>query len=375
MGLFTRIEGGKLKHVFPYYQNGKRTQPGFDTALQAVVEAETHDDRISRKQTLRAWMRHYIAYIAPPAETTYGRHIRTKLNLCIELVGEVKLHALDTNDIQRLYDALLKVERIESPDTAHDYINIVSTCLNDAIRQGRLERNPVTKWRSVPANKHPRTAHKPDLPDRRKTGKIADDLPTFALTGMGLIEEAEMTSLELTGLRIDDVDLEAKRVAITHCYNPNFNDIRPVLAGRVRDSHQLSEALVKLLSDAIALARSIGSKFVINVLKLNGRPYARTMIPRKLRKFLYAAQVKAKVKSRRTEVAHKTEDFRDRGVVTRLNGPRPNLIVIQARAGYACHFSFSKRFGSLIKSPDEHKEMARAQSVMATLSGLNIPRV
>lgn len=213
---------------------------GFDSQAEAEragrrlrrmpgVEAVT--GRWTVQRWLELWLAQCEARLRPTAVVNYRRIVQTYL---IPQLGETRLTALRTRDVQRAIDAIARTRvrgggRI-APSTVDRARAVLRSALNEARRQGLIENNPAWRVR-VPGGIRPhpvvwdarlveiwrRTGARPrvgvwDVPHLGRFLELVQNDPFFAL--WWLVAVTGLRRGEVVGLCWEDVDLDAGEIVI-----------------------------------------------------------------------------------------------------------------------------------------------------------------
>jgi integrase len=203
------------------WTSGYRTKREAERALSEIV-ASVHAGSYLEptKQTLAEFATDWLAAIEPtlrPAtHYSYGRNLRLHV---LPRLGSVQLRRIDAGMLNTLYAALLSEGRRDyaggglSPRTVRYIHTIAHRAFKDAVRWGRLARNP---------------ADAADPPKAAEAGRpesitwTADQLRTFLeatrpsrhWTAYLLLATSGMRRGEVLGLRWRDLDLDGGRASI-----------------------------------------------------------------------------------------------------------------------------------------------------------------
>ena len=200
---------GKRRQV---RKRGYRTKAEAQAALNALrndVQAQTYvpPARQTMAEYLDEWLEAIRATVEPSTHESYSRVVRTNVK---PYIGDVQLQRLDALTLNRLYGELRQRLSVRSVRYAHA---ILHRALRDAVRWGRLVRNPSD------ASDPPR-ARDARAPEMRTWS--ASDLARFLGAEHGsryrtawlTLATTGMRRGELLGLRWGDVDFENGRVSI-----------------------------------------------------------------------------------------------------------------------------------------------------------------
>lgn len=389
MAVFERTIRGKIDFVADFYDTSGRHQLGFPSYEEARIYFGTFDMRVRDDQTLADWLRHYCEHL-PTMSEKLARNTRACLKGMLALVltppdpesdldwerldlREIELRDVGFQHIQKLYLSASQLGR--KPFTVENWMNALAGCMAMAVNEHRIATNAVRAFRAFPENRAKRSLKEPDLPFTDDYARIRAILSKPALIGLGLLTEVGLTSLEATGLALDDVDLGARTISVRNTYDPRTNAIVPCgNPGSVRTVPNIAPEFVARLERAIAVADQLNSPYVLNfVHHKTGAAIKRTNVPRRLRIELRQAQAALKIASPRTKEPYTTENFRDRWVADRLNDPKNhNYVRTQAQAGYANAWAFSRRFEKCIEQDDSFLQIELAPGALNALTAMTM---
>jgi len=197
-------DGGRRKHyeTFETLAQARR-------ALRAFQTRREREKPIRREVTVAGWLRYWMGEMVLPSRaqtTSYGYRKIVENHLIPEL-GDIPLHALRPQDIQRYYARLLRDKGL-SPCTVRHHHDVLSASFGAAVRQGALAQSPL---RGVePPRGRSAEARFYDLEGLRRlcreTRGTRLELVIKLAAGLGLRRE------EICGLRWVNVDFN-RRVA------------------------------------------------------------------------------------------------------------------------------------------------------------------
>jgi integrase len=201
------------------WTSGYRTKRDAERALSEII-ASVHGGSYVEptRQTLAEFTREWLAAIKPTIRpsTHYSYSRNLQLHVLPHL-GSVQLRRVDAGMLNTLYAALLADGRKDyaggglSPRSVRYIHTIIHRALKDAVKWGRLARNPAE------AADPPKAAGRPE-----STTWTADQLRTF-LEGTRsnrysaaylLLATTGLRRGEALGLRWQDLDLDASRASI-----------------------------------------------------------------------------------------------------------------------------------------------------------------
>jgi integrase len=203
------------------WHSGYRTKREAERALTELLAAVDKGTYVPKsRQTLRDFIEEWLAAIAPTVRPSthysYSRNLRLHV---VPRIGSAPLVAVDAGTLNTLYAALLANGRKDyaggglSPRTVRYIHTIIHRALKDAVRWGRLARNPAD------------AADPPKAADAGRPDSItwsADQLRTFLegtrasrhWTACLLLATSGMRRGEVLGLRWRDLDIDAGRASI-----------------------------------------------------------------------------------------------------------------------------------------------------------------
>jgi integrase len=211
-------------------REGKRrqiTKGGFRTkkdAATALAEALATIDETAHVEPAKVTLREYVEGTwlpslsarrtrtgAPMKPATVRHYERMARYYILPDLGGVRLRDLSTTDVQRLYTALR--ERVSESTTHHVHVAL-GKLLSDAVEDGLLARNPVQRLKK---DRRPTTGKRAEMQVWSEAQvhaflAAAEGDRLYALWRLALA--TGMRRGELLGLRWEDVDLDAGRLAV-----------------------------------------------------------------------------------------------------------------------------------------------------------------
>jgi integrase len=203
------------------WHSGYKNKKAAERALTELLAAKDKGAYVPKsRQTIREYVEEWLAAIKPTVrESThysYGRNLRLHV---VPQIGSAQLASVDAGTLNQLYAALLAGGRKDhkggglSPRTVRYIHTIVHRALKDAVRWGRLARNPAD------------AADPPKAGEASRPESItwtADQLRTFLegtrssrhRTAYLLLATSGMRRGEALGLRWRDLDLDGGRASI-----------------------------------------------------------------------------------------------------------------------------------------------------------------
>lgn len=209
---------GKRRQKWP---SGYRTKRAAEDALSELVNGVKTGTYVTKtKQTLTAyveeWLRAIEPTVRPSTHYSYARNLRLHL---LPYLGSTTLHAVDAGMLNGLYADLLASGRRDheagglSPRSVHYVHTIAHRAFKDAVKWGRLARNPAD------------AADPPRVSSSSRPESVtwsADQLRTFLAgtcddrhgTAYLVLATTGLRRGEALGLRWRDLDLDAGCAAI-----------------------------------------------------------------------------------------------------------------------------------------------------------------
>jgi len=216
----------------------RETKAGFATQKECqaamnklLVAVEQHNyaapTKASVKQYLtKEWLPAVKSTIRPSTYNSYVQHVECHI---APHIGTVKLQKLSGSQVNALYAELAETGRKDgktglSPMTIHHVHACLHKACKDAVRWGRISRNPLDAAdpprKKGDGTKEMHTWSKEQL--KAFLGSVKDERlyalwHTIAMTGM--------RRGEAIGLRWSDVDLEGGRLAVRRALIPNGREV------------------------------------------------------------------------------------------------------------------------------------------------------
>ena len=222
--------GGELEET---EERRRETKAGFATENECVAamnkllvaveeQCYTAPTKASVKDFLtKEWLPAVKATIRPTTYNSYVQHVECRI---VPHIGTVKLQKLSGSQVNALYAKLAEKGRADgqgglSPMTIHHVHACLHKACKDAVRWGRITRNPLDAHdpprKSGDGTKEMKTWDKAQL--KKFLEAIADER-LYAL--WHLIAFTGMRRGEALGLRWQDVDLENARLAVRRALVP-----------------------------------------------------------------------------------------------------------------------------------------------------------
>jgi len=222
--------GGDLKET---EERRRETKAGFATERECVaamnkllVAVEEHNYTAPTKANVREfltkeWLRAVRATIRPTTYRSYEQHVTCHI---VPHIGTVKLQKLSGSQINALYAKLAEEGRSDgktglSPRTIHHVHTCLHKACKDAVRWGRIARNPVDaadpptmKGVGTHEMKTWNAGQVKAFLTATAEDRYADLWHVLVMTGM--------RRGEVCGLSWDDVDLEAGRLSVRRALIP-----------------------------------------------------------------------------------------------------------------------------------------------------------
>lgn len=206
------------------YRDGRRVTVGtYRTKLEATKAGQRAEADVQRgeyvepsRQTLGAFLAEWHAAVRTTVRATTWASYGDVLRHATERVGEVPLARVDAGRLNALYGDLLTAGRRDgtgglSPRTVR-YVHVVlHRALGDAVRWGRLARNPADHADPPRAQRAERSIWGPQEL-RTFLAAAADDRLYAAFR---LVASTGMRRGEVAGLRWSDLDLDGATAAVT----------------------------------------------------------------------------------------------------------------------------------------------------------------
>ena len=218
------------------WHSGYRTKREAERALSEIVSSVHSGSYIEpTKQTfsnfITDWLVAIEPTIRPSTRHSYDRNLRLHV---LPYLGSIELRRIDAGMLNTLYAALLvdgKRTTANGPDgglsaTSVKYVHtIVHRAFRDAVRWGRIQRNPADAADPPRASATTRPTMKTWTADQLRTflTSIAEHRLHAAFV---VLATTGMRRGECLGLRWSDVDLSAGRVSIAQTVIMVHHDVR-----------------------------------------------------------------------------------------------------------------------------------------------------
>jgi len=211
----------------------RETKSGFATQKECqaamnklLVKVEEHNYTAPTKATVREyltkeWLPAVKSTVRPTTYRAYEQHVSCHLN---PHIGSVKLQKLSGSQINALYAKLAEAGKKDgksglSPRTIHHVHTCAHKACKDAVRWGRISRNPVDAadppTMKGAGGREMKTWNAPQLKAFLAAVKDERLAPLFHLLAM-----TGMRRGEALGLRWEDVDLEAGPLSVRRALIP-----------------------------------------------------------------------------------------------------------------------------------------------------------
>lgn len=224
-GLFQRADGQWVGSVELGWIDGRRrrrrvygkTMTEAQTKLNKAKADVAAGNRTSHGTTVERWLTTWLADVVPGKRkmtpktiTTYESYVR---NYLVPLLGRTRLDEVQARHIRALHNYVMRVKGLSATTAGHAHA-ILSTALNDAIREGLIRSNPCELV------DHPVAAG-----NQRRALTVAEVqrflLATEAADQMERVASRWTTALllgmrqgECLGLRWDRIDFEAGTITV-----------------------------------------------------------------------------------------------------------------------------------------------------------------
>ena len=170
-----------------------------EAAAESSSDISNEEDDLTVAQWLSIWQRDFLGNVKPGTAISYDMQVRVHI---VPTLGEIKLTALKTPPIQRLYNQ--KLAQGLSPKSIKNIHGCLHKALDIAVRIGYLTKNPSSACilpRVQQAEIHPL-----DTPDLKKLMESMHGHEYEALIVVAIF--TGMRSGELLGLTWDCIDFE-----------------------------------------------------------------------------------------------------------------------------------------------------------------------
>ena len=160
----------------------------------------------SSNYTISDWLQEWLSTYALPTvkQSTYiSYESYARLHL-IPALGSTKLAALSGEQLQRFFNQKQKDKRPLSSKSLRNIYNMLHNCLNQAVTNGHLIRNPLIGVKLPPVTKKEITIL--SLADQAALQRTANESSTVAAFGIVLTLSTGIRLGELLGLQWGDLD-------------------------------------------------------------------------------------------------------------------------------------------------------------------------
>jgi integrase len=203
------------------WHSGYKNKKAAERALTELLAAKDKGAYVPKsRQTIREYVEEWLAAIKPTVrESThysYGRNLRLHV---VPQIGSAQLASVDAGTLNQLYAALLAGGRKDhkggglSPRTVRYIHTIVHRALKDAVRWGRLARNPADAADPPKAGEASRPESITWTPDQLRAF-LEGTRSSRHRTAYLLLATSGMRRGEALGLRWRDLDLDGGRASI-----------------------------------------------------------------------------------------------------------------------------------------------------------------
>ncbi|MBC9786608.1 site-specific integrase, partial [Heliobacterium chlorum] len=132
-----------------YNYLGKSHEEAYNKMMAAKAQIITGNFVEPTRMTVKDWMTYWLAECIEPnvKPTTYAQYeTMTRVHI-IPTLGSLALQKIQTSDIQLMYNAKLKPRadtgRSLAPRTIRHIHNVISGAFEQAIKEGKLLKNPA----------------------------------------------------------------------------------------------------------------------------------------------------------------------------------------------------------------------------------------
>ncbi len=207
------VVDGKRRYIY-----GKTHQEAREKLRKAQQEHKEGTHVEPSRLKVKDYLEHWLSIHGPSIKDSTCTNYRYQLDAhLMGTLGHIPLQKLSTDQIQTCYAGLLE-EGLKA-STVHSLNIIFKAALNDAVKLGKIGRNPCTKVKLPRREKHemtPFTQEQTQILLQAARGHKLECLVTLALaTGM--------RQGELLALHWSDIDVEQKTVQVRRSlsYVPN----------------------------------------------------------------------------------------------------------------------------------------------------------
>ncbi len=198
------------RYMARYTLDGKRYAiygSTFEEVRVKLTESLSNIDKgthvIASNSTLSQWLREWLVTYALPTvkQSTYiSYESYVRLHLEPEL-GTTKLTALSVEQLQRFFN---QKQKTLSSKSLRNIYNMLHICLNQALINGHIVRNPIQGVKLPPIPKQEITILSPE--EQTALHAAAEESPTLAAFGIILTLSTGVRLGELLGLQWGDLD-------------------------------------------------------------------------------------------------------------------------------------------------------------------------
>ena len=198
-------EKGKRHSVYGKTQAEVRKKLAAAQAQKQTDQGQEEAD-LTIAQWLEIWQHDYLGNVKPGTAVSYEMQVRVHI---LPTLGDVKLSALRTPQVQRMYNE--KLAQGLSPKSIKNIHGCLHRALDIAVRIGYLTKNPTSAC-ILPTVRQPEI-HPLDTPDLKKLIEAIQGEEYEALIMTALF--TGMRSGELLGLTWDCIDFENGIIRVT----------------------------------------------------------------------------------------------------------------------------------------------------------------
>ena len=187
--------------------------------------------------TVADWLHECMTTMVKPRirARTYEKYVSSLKNYVLPAFGDMPLADLTTEALQRHFNGLLVHGGIKgtgiSSSTVRAARRYLSMCLEEAVRAGKLERNPAKLTRPPKLTKKEIVVLTKDEVDRLIEAALEIDHPYMGRMMSELIALTAHTGLrqgEVFGLRWEDIDFEKRLIAVNRAVSYTTN--QPIIS-------------------------------------------------------------------------------------------------------------------------------------------------